>query len=496
MAVTHRGALLVVSLGLVTIGALGCAAEDAQPGTRIPDVTSGGGPEPGGDLVWKQGFGQVAVDSTQLVRDLAVVRDEGYLFSVVDFDNALELPNVAGSPLLTKGSRDIALVKMSVVEGNAVWAKHFGDSAEQFRTTVAVDKVGNVALAGGWDGALDVDGKTSPVVGGLIDAYVVKLDASGLGQWAYRAGDADVQYATDVAFDPDGNVIVVGVAKGNVDFGDGVVTAPSAGTDIFVLKLDPGGQHLWHQRVGRAGSEDWRNPSVAVAVMPSGDIVLTGTLSGTLTFSGCALPTYGGTDAFVARLAPDGTCVFGKTFGPADDQAAHGVAIGPGEEIYVTGDFQVGLDLGGGTLLEGRGGSDLFVLALDGAGKHLWSQRFGSVGHQVGRSITVSPSGDVVVGGEFRGALEFYGEDAIISAQSGSGPSDVFVLKLDAEGRVLWGKGFGGDEWQGATTVLCDSKDQVLVGGWFERDLPLSSGETLTNSSMNGTDGFVFALSP
>ena len=492
---TDHNALLALALGLVALGAPACAAEDALPGTRIPYNPTGGGGREGGDLVWKTSFGHAAGDSPQYVRDIAVLPEEGHLFAVMEFDVQLDIPNVMGAPLLTAGVADTALVKMSAVEGNALWAKQLGNGYAQVRTTVAVDKVGSVVLAGGWEGPLAVDAQASVEFGGL-DVFVMKLDSSGVAQWIYRAGDVEAQYATDVALDPEGNVIVVGVVKGTLDFGDAVPSAPSPGTDIFVLKLDPAGKHLWHQRVGRAASDDPNNPSASVEVMPSGDIVIAGNLTETLAFSGCTLPQYGGSDAFVARLAPDGTCVFGRTFGPTEDQRVYGLAIGPSDEILVTGDFVGTLDLGGDAALESKGGADLFVLALDAAGKNLWSRRFGSFGPQTGRSIAVAPSGEIVVGGEYRGVLEFYGEDAVVNEQSGNGPTDAFVLKLDAAGQVLWGKGFGADESQGATTVVFDGKGQSIVGGWFERDLRLSPDETLTNSSGNSYDAFVFALSP
>ncbi|TKD12747.1 hypothetical protein [Polyangium fumosum] len=493
---TDRRALLALALGLAAIGAPGCAAEDAQPGTRVPNTTTGGGGREGGDLVWQKSFGQTGIDSHQVVRDMAVLRDEGHLFAVVDFDNQIEIPNVMGAPFTTAGVVDTALVKMSAVEGDALWGKQLGNTYNQIRSTVAVDKVGSVVLAGGWEGPLVVDEKSAAELGGGLDVFAMKLDTSGVAQWIYRAGDVDVQFATDVALDPEGNVIVVGVVKGTVDFGDGVPSAPDPGTDIFVVKLDPAGKHLWHQRVGRAASDDPNNPSASVEVMPSGDIVVAGNLTETLTFSGCTLPQYGGSDAFVVRLAPDGSCVFGKTFGLAEDQRAYGLAISPSNEILVTGEFAGTFDLGGNATLKSRGGTDLYVLALDAAGKHLWSRRFGSYGNQTGRSIAVAPSGEIVVGGEFRGVLEFYGEDAVTNVQSGGSPSDVFVLKLDAAGQVLWGKGFGAEDWQGATTVGFDNKDRVLVGGWFERSLSLSADEVLTNSGTSGNDGFVFALSP
>ncbi|HVK69872.1 MAG TPA: hypothetical protein VM694_35680, partial [Polyangium sp.] len=131
---TDRRTLLALALGLAAIGAPSCAAEDAQPGTRIPPTTTGGGGREGGELVWQKSFGQTSVDSNQSVRDMAVLRDEGHVFAVVDFDNQLEIPNLEGAPYVTAGGFDIAVVKMSVVGGNAMWGKHIGDPSEQSRS--------------------------------------------------------------------------------------------------------------------------------------------------------------------------------------------------------------------------------------------------------------------------------------------------------------------------------------------------------------------------
>src|SRR5262249_38304399 len=59
--------------------------------------------------------------------------------------------------------------------------------------------------------------------------------------------DADDQWASSVAVDRAGNVFVVGTFEGNVDFGTGPLTAK--GKSIFVTKLDPAGHGIWSRQI-------------------------------------------------------------------------------------------------------------------------------------------------------------------------------------------------------------------------------------------------------
>src|SRR5262245_41987856 len=68
--------------------------------------------------------------------------------------------------------------------------------------------------------------------------------APGGRLWVTRLGDAELQEASSVAVDPDGNVLVTGTFSGTLDAGGDVLRSAEK-KDMFVLKLDPEGHHLW-----------------------------------------------------------------------------------------------------------------------------------------------------------------------------------------------------------------------------------------------------------
>jgi len=73
---------------------------------------------------------------------------------------------------------------------------------------------------------------------GGTDIFVVKFDPNGNHLWSQRFGDSDSQYGTGVAADATGNVILTGSFYGTVDFGGGPLTdACNEQADIFVAKF-------------------------------------------------------------------------------------------------------------------------------------------------------------------------------------------------------------------------------------------------------------------
>jgi hypothetical protein len=121
--------------------------------------------------------------------------------------------------------------------GGHLFSRRFGDGADQYGTSVAVDATGNVVLTGFSRGALDFGG--GPLASaGLEDVLLGKFDASGKHLWSKRFGDAAIQVGYSVAVDNGSNTLLTGYFFGTVDFGNGPLV--SVGTsDIFVAKFAP-----------------------------------------------------------------------------------------------------------------------------------------------------------------------------------------------------------------------------------------------------------------
>ena len=127
---------------------------------------------------------------------------------------------------------------------------------------------------------------------------------------------------------------------------------------------------------------------------------------------------------FVARFDANGTHLWSQRFGSAGSDLGEDVAVDSSGSVFVTGAFPDTVDFGGGDLTS-AGSFDIFVVQLGAGGAHLWSQRFGGFSSETGLAVTADSAGNVVVGGHFSGTVDFGG-----GPLTSAGGTDVFLIKL------------------------------------------------------------------
>ena len=142
------------------------------------------------------------------------------------------------------------------------------------------------------------------------------------------------------------------------------------------------------------------------------------------------------------------------------DQNGLGVAVDSGGNVLVTGDFTGAMALGGCPLSKG-GANSLFVVKLDPSGTCFWSKNAGDAGTQHGQAVAVDTAGNVVVVGSLSGAMNLAG----CPLQKAGSPGLV-IAKLDASGACLWSKEAGGAVSGHALAV--DAAGNILVTGIYD----------------------------
>jgi hypothetical protein len=390
-----------------------------------------------------------------------------------------------GGPLVSAGLNDVFLAKF---DSNCkhLWSKRFGDANDQQGNTnesVAIDSMGNVFIAGRFQGTMDFGG--GPLTSaGSVDAFLAKFDRDGKHLWSKRFGDADEQRASGLAVDPvTGAVVLGGTCKGTVDFGGG----PLSGTtnlDVVVAKFDASGNHQWSKRFGDTAHQ-YTN---AVAIDSGGNTLVSGAVYGAIDFGGPAgsLVSAGANDVFVAKLSPDGATIWSKRFGDAASQLAFGIAVDGKDGVLLTGSMAGTIDFGGGSMTS-AGGRDVFIARLDQSGSYSWASRFGDALEQLPGWIDADASGNVLITGTFGGAIDFGG-----GAHVSEGASDMFVAKLDAAGKHLWSKRFG-DAADQVGSGIFDAAGNVILAGAFAGTVDFGVGPM---TSAGGRDLFLAKLSP
>ena len=199
--------------------------------------------------------------------------------------------------------------------------------------------------------------------------------------------------------------------------------------------------------------------SYGVAVDGSGNVYATGYFEGTVDFGAGDVTSAGGRDGFVTKYNAAGVHQWTNTFGSDLDAAGQGVAVDSAGNVYVTGYFVGIVDFGSGDVRTLRFSTvEVFVTKYNAAGVHQWTDAFGGVSGDSGKSVAVDGSGNVYVTGVFRRDVDF-GEDYYGSREN---DADAFVTKYNAAGVHQWAKAFmsqsaGRGRWGG--------------GGWFRQRL-------------------------
>jgi uncharacterized delta-60 repeat protein len=278
------------------------------------------------------------------------------------------------------------------------------------------------------DGGTYLVGFTDSFGGGASKLFTVKLAADGSLAWQ-RTWDAPPDAfpfvndeAHDVAAASDGSVYVAG-------------STFVGGNGALLLKFGSDGSLQWQRTWGGNASAQ------AAAVAADGSVYVTGS---TRSFGA------GEEDLFLTRFSPDGTLIWFKTWGAAGVvEEGQGVAVAPEGNIYVAGVAPRASD-------PFQFQFDAVVLKVDPAGNVIWQRAFagGDVTDARG-GVAVAPDGSAYVAGGFQGP------------SGGSGfANDALLLKVAAEGSLVWDRTWGGKsgDFAEAVTVAPDG-NIIFVGG-------------------------------
>ena len=454
------------------------------------------------NFAWAKGFGGTSDDfGNSIAVDAAGnVYTTGRFKNTADFD-----PGPGVFNLVSSGGIDIYISKLDA-SGSLVWARKAGASGLDEGLDVVVDDSGNVYVSGYFRETVDFDPgpgifnlTATPGASSGPDIFLLKLDASGIFQWAISTGGVAWDSGNSLALDDVGNVYLTGYFTGTVDFDPGApVFTMVAGADdhVFVSKFDPMGSFQWALAMG--GTSD----AVAneIALDPLNNIYVTGYYSGTVDFDpGAAtfnLSADGARDVFVTKLDNSGNFLWAKTMGGAGNDHGTGIAFDSAANVYLTGNFRgSNADFNPGVLihnLNAQGENDIFVLKLDSAGEYQWAREMGGTSFDLGSSITLDSNGDVYVTGYFRDTVDFDPGAGVFELGS-AGDDDIFVQKMDTAGDFIWAKKIGGISGDQSRAITHDDYGSIYMSGLFRNTVDFDP-DTSVFDLINVSSPNVFVL--
>ena len=430
---------------------------DFDPGAGVFNLTSAGNDhamfisklDSSGNFVWAKAIGGSGAfgEGFSIANDRpgnGDVYTTGVFSGTVDFD-----PGTGVFNLTSAGFGDIFVSKLDSA-GNFVWAKAMGGPTFDGGRSIAIDPAGNGDLytTGFFSDTVDFDPgpgtfNLTSASAAYSDIFISKLDSSGNFVWAKAMGGTDEEAGNSISIDSagSGDVYTFGDFGGTADFdpGVGVFNLTSAGSsDVFISKLDSSGNFVWAKAMG-GPSAQWC-ASIAIDPAGSGDVYTAGSFWGTADFDpdtsvgnvfNLTSPSVY-SDIFISKLDSSGNFVWAKRIGGTDEDKAFSIVVDPAGsgDVYTTGHFYATTDFdpGAGVFnLTAAGHQDIFISKLDGSGNFVWAKAVGGNNSDLGISITLDASNNVLVTGFFHSSSFSIGSTTLTNV----GNSDLYIAKLD-----------------------------------------------------------------
>jgi hypothetical protein len=384
-------------------------------------------------------------------------------------------------PFTSAGQIDFFVAKYDA-DGTLAWIRPFGGPGNDSATSVAVDKNGNVYVAGASDGALTLGGSSFGQTG-ATGAFLLSVDPYGNVTGAKAFGGGAYGTVVEVAVASDGSVGLCGSYTGQIDLGGGPLTAAQGTYAGFVAEFDSTATLSYAVPLGTSAT----TTAQALAFGAQGQLAVVGTFTGTGQFGSATLTSAGASDVFVTTFDPMGNPLASKSLGGPGQDDGLAVAYDPLGNLLVAGDFSDSVDFGTGAVMS-LGALDAFVLKMTSTGTTSWAQTFGGPEVDVAASVAADAAGNALVTGEFEETMTV-GTTTLTSA----GDKDIFAVKYSSTGSNTWSKRFGGTEADQGVGAAFDPQNNALVTGYFRTQVDFGTG---MQTSAGDDDVFIAAYGP
>jgi len=382
---------------------------------------------------------------------------------------------------------------------NFTTSKRFGSPGGAYLQWVQSEGAGNMVAVGVDLGATDFG--TGPLAAGsgiVVGRYDSTLSPIAVRKYAYTT----LGPLGRPAILGTNGVVLGGGFAGTLAFGP---TPLAAGTDsgstMFVASLKPDLDEHWSKRfVVTQLPLNNGNPTYATqyitetAVDGSGAIYLAGKFNGGVDMGGGSLtntPISAGTNSVVlTKLSSTGAHVWTRSF-PSTNHSVSMRLAPNGDPVLVLG-LREPLTVPGGTVPAGA-----TVLRYDPAGQPRWGRSFGS---DLELSLHVGAldpaTGDIWLGGQFRGSRSFGGptfNSTKVDAGQPSENNDVVLVRLSGDGDHLWSTAFGGPGADTLGSIVVTPAGGLFVIGYFARSISLMGVDYTAGGT---SDTFLLHMKP
>lgn len=396
-----------------------------------------------------------------------------------------------------------SLERREVFAAELLSAFSLGNDAADTSAKIVVDNSGNRYATGTFSGTIDFDpSRTWPensdlvTAAGATDAYIAKYDANDELQWVRRIGNTQATTGAGIAQDGSGNLIVVGSYQGTVSLGASTLVS-QGGKDVFAAKLAPtDGSVLWGRSWGTALDElpsdlvvgSANDAIVATRTVPVGNLYVTRAIG-------------------LTQFTSQGAIAWSKSMPMTVTTTSHATILGL--DVHANGDIAIGgsqngtIDFDPSSKTRNISGSgSAFVATYSQLGALKWVSTFQETSPNSGSAsaydVEYDAGGNLIVGGSYKGDVDFDPSRKIQRLQQGGG----FLAKLTSNGSLLWARALYQTQTPGFTdlntlvrSIDIDASGVIYAGGIFYNTVDFDPASSVVNrTSVGGRDVFFMSL--
>lgn len=331
--------------------------------------------------------------------------------------------------------------------------KNYGGSKNDVANAVVKTRDGGAVVLGYTQ---SINGDITDKTNENFDFWVLKLDAENNIQWSKTFGGTNDDRGNDIIQTNDGGYAVLGYSTSS----DQDVSENAGSQDFWMIKLNANGSISWSKTFGYTGAD------FGTTLLQTADnsYLITGVLDVTASAGQGNSQRHAGGDIWAIKLSENGELQWSKYFGGSFTDAPFGVVETEDHNFIIAGSS----DSGDVDISNNNGSYDFWVLKIASNGSLLWERSFGGSEIDEGRAITTTNDGNFIIVGDTRSA------DKDVSNNNGA--ADVWVIKMNTDGNLIWEKTIGGTSFDVARSVSKTQDDGFIISG---------SSRSLDNSFTN-----------
>lgn len=353
-------------------------------------------------------------------------------------------------------------------DGNILWEETIGGTLYDDLTSIISTSDGGF-LAGGSSNSEISGDKTEGTVGNNAsnDYWIVKIDSIGNVIWENTIGGDARDELDELLETPDGGFILAGNSNSWIS-GD-KTAGLKGGYDYWIIKTNSLGVIEWQQTYGGSNNETF----TSITPTNEGGYMLGGYSSSPISVDKSE-NSKGFNDYWIVKIDSVGNIIWEKTIGGANEDWLYDLI-----QTYDGGYLLAGHSISGVSgdkTSAGPNGWNYWIVKIDTNGNIMWQNTIGGSKRDDIRSVRQFPDGGYILVGQSDSHLSGHKSEN----NNGQFHRDVWVVRLDESGNIIWQNTIGGN-WDELVTVdaIVETPDGGLVIG-SSSDSEISGDKTET----------------